>query len=131
MNEYLLCHNASICFVLELRLGSLFGLGLALGLGVLGVLDLKGRQGDFGALAAGHGLPEEEVGGQVPGEQADPGLDVVVELEGDVGVGNLARGVGDLVLGFLVLELEDAAARGERGCVVSTRDNVGTRQRGG
>lgn len=92
-----------------LRLG--LGLGFRLGFGILGLLDLEGRKCNFLALAAGQRLPEEDVLGNVPGEEANPGLHVVVKLEGDVfGLRNLARGVGDLVLWLLVLELELATA---------------------
>lgn len=95
-----------------LRLGLVgLGLGFRLGLGILGLLDLEGRKSNFLTLAAGQRLPEEDVPGNVPGEEANPWLHVVVELEGDVfGLRNLARGVGDLVLWLLVLELELATA---------------------
>jgi hypothetical protein len=57
------------------------------------------------------GLPQTIVLALVPGQEADPGLYVVVDLEDDVvGLGDLAAGVGDLVLWLLVLELEQAAA---------------------
>lgn len=57
------------------------------------------------------GLPQTIVLALVPGQEADPGLYVIVDLEDDVvGLGDLAAGVGDLVLWLLVLELEQAAA---------------------
>ena len=48
----------------------------------------------------------------IPRQGAHPRLDVVVQLERDVvRLGDLARGVRDLVLGLLVLERQLAAAR--------------------
>lgn len=84
-----------------------FGIPLHL----LFVLLLDGRQAKGLAQTAADGLPEAVVPALVPGQQADPGLDVVVDLEDDVvGLGDLAAGVRDLVLGLLVLEVEQAAA---------------------
>lgn len=46
----------------------------------------------------------------VPGQGADPGLDVVVQLELDAArLGDPGGGVGDLVLGALVLDGELAS----------------------
>lgn len=79
---------------------------LALGLAVLG---LDGGKVELFARAAVHGLPEAQVLVHVPGEEPDPGLNVVVQLERDVlAQGNLAGGVGDLVLWPLVFYLEDS-----------------------
>lgn len=80
------------------------------GIGVLGLLDLEGWEGYLLALASGHGPPEKEVLGHVPGQQTNPRLDIVVQLQRDIfGMGNLARRMRDLVLGLLVFELELAA----------------------
>lgn len=78
-----------------------------LGLGRL--LDLDGGQGKGLAEALVHGLPLCDVADLVPGEDADPRLDVIVQAQADFGgLGQLAGRVGDLVLGALVLELEDS-----------------------
>lgn len=106
--------SVDVYISLGLRLG-LVRPCLCFGLGLLGLLYLEGRESQLGALAAGHGLPEEEVLGEVPGQQADPGLDVVVQLQGDVCcLGNLAGRMCDLILGLLVLELELAATKGKQ-----------------
>lgn len=66
------------------------------------LLDLRQRKQR--ADAALHGVPLEEGAVLVPGEEANPGLDVVVEAQADVfEVGDLAGGVGDFVLWSLVL----------------------------
>lgn len=73
------------------------------------ILGLDGREAEQLADAALEGIPLEEVDVLVPGEEADPGLSVVVEAQADVvEVGELARGVGDVVLWALVLEVEEA-----------------------
>ena len=47
---------------------------------------------------------------RVPGQSANPWLDVVVQTELDVlDLGNLARWVGNLIFGLLILELEEAS----------------------
>lgn len=76
----------------------------------LSVLGLDSREAKQPADAALEGVPLEEVDVLVPREEADPGLGVVVEAQADVvEVGELARGVGDVVLWALVLEAEEAA----------------------
>ena len=77
---------------------------------LLGIgLRLNSRKGKGLARAAFDGVPIPETQVLVPGHDADPGLDAVVEAEAHVvRLGDLARGVRDLVLGALVLELEDA-----------------------
>lgn len=74
-------------------------------------------RGEFESLAHAtlEGFPLAVDALLVPGESADPGLDVVVQAELDVfELGDLAGGVGDLVLGTLVAELEDAARGREK-----------------
>lgn len=78
--------------------------------GLLGllILLLDWRQGELVAGATRHSLPVAIVGVGIPGQQAKPGLDVVVQLEGNIlCVTNLAAWMGDLVFRFLVLELEE------------------------
>lgn len=73
------------------------------------LLLLDGGQLKDLAHAALDGLPEPQVPVLVPGQDADPGLDIVVQAELDVvGLGDFARGVGDLVFGPLVLDGEFA-----------------------
>lgn len=78
------------------------GLGLA-------VLGLDGGEIKLVARAAVHDLPEAQILVHVPGEEPDPRLDVVVQLERDVlALGNLAAGVCDLVLWLLVFDPQDS-----------------------
>lgn len=74
------------------------------------LLLLDGGQGEGVARAAGRRLPQAVVAALVPGQGADPGLDVVVQAQLDaVGLGDARRGVRDLVLWALVLEGELAS----------------------
>lgn len=76
----------------------------------MSVLLLNSRQSKLLALATLDRVPHIQRLLQVPGQQADPRLNVVTQLEHDiVGLGDLAAGVGDLVLGLLVLKLENSA----------------------
>jgi hypothetical protein len=77
-----------------------------------GILLLDDRQLESLADPPGHLLPQGEIDVLVPREDADPWLDVVVDVQRHVvGLGDLAGGVGDLVLGLLVLERQLAAVR--------------------
>ena len=85
------------------------------------LLLLEGREGERLTSAAVNSAPETVRGGGgigvvVPGEGADPGLDVVVETEDDVvgGLGDAPAWVRDLVLGLLVLERQQAPRRVHR-----------------
>ena len=75
------------------------------------VLALDRGQGEGAAEAVLHAHPAAKVVLRLaPGEEADPGLDVVVDAQAHVaGLGDAARRVGDLVLGPLVLEREEPA----------------------
>lgn len=84
-------------------------LGL-LALLLIRALDLHDRKLKRLADPALHGRPVSELFGHVPRQEADPGLDIVVETEGDVvELGDLAGGMGDLVFWALVAEFEEAA----------------------
>lgn len=76
----------------------------------LALLLLDGGQRKGVARAAGRGLPQAVVAALVPGQGADPGLDVVVQTQLDaVCLGDARGGVRDLVLWALVLEGELAS----------------------
>lgn len=79
----------------------------------LALLLLDGGQRECVARAAGRGLPQAVVAALVPGQGADPGLDVVVQAQLDaVGLGDARGRVRDLVLWALVLERELASVWG-------------------
>lgn len=76
----------------------------------LALLLLDGGQRKCVARAAGRGLPQPVVAALVPGQGADPGLDVVVQAQlYAVGLCDARGGVRDLVLWALVLEGELAS----------------------
>lgn len=77
-------------------------------LGVL-LLGLEGGELELLTNTTSQLLPEADILALVPSQKANPRLNVVVHLEFHVVLlGNLAAGVGDLVLGLLVPQLEDA-----------------------
>lgn len=79
---------------------------LLLGL-LLAILLLHSRQAKHLADAALHGLPRADITVLVPRQRPNPRLHIVVQTQLDVvGLANLAAGVGDLILGTLVLDGE-------------------------
>lgn len=74
------------------------------------VLLLEGGKIEGFTHAASQLLPRANILILVPSQEANPGLDVVVQLEGNIFLlSDPAAWVGDLVLGLLVSELEQAA----------------------
>lgn len=74
------------------------------------ILLLEGGKVEGFTNAASQLLPWANILTLVPGQEANPGLDVIVQLECNIFLfSDPAAGVGDLVLGLLVSELEQAA----------------------
>jgi hypothetical protein len=75
----------------------------------LRLLLLDGGQVECCANTSFEGVPDQVVALGVPGQCADPRLDIVMQPELDVfNLSDLSGGVGDLVFRLLVLELEKA-----------------------
>lgn len=107
------CPISALCLGLLFVATLLAAAAAAAAAGAALILLLDGGQGKGVAHASGRGPPAAVVAALVPGQGADPGLDVVVQAQLDaVRLGDAGRGVGDLVLWALVLEGELAPVGG-------------------
>jgi len=73
------------------------------------LLNLESRKLEGLTHTSPEGLPAADISVLVPCQDANPRLDIIVQLQDDlVGLGDLARRMSDLILGFLVLDAEFA-----------------------